>query len=59
METDMDTPACEMLEDTPPAFESFLANLYATFGRGPDDGVPKYIQDGLQQLVEFLRFPRI
>ena len=47
-----------MLEDTPPAFESFLADLYATFGRGPDDAVPKYIQDGLQQLVEFLGIDR-
>jgi signal transduction histidine kinase len=35
-------------------FETFLAELASMFGKGPDDAVPAYIQDGLQQVVEFL-----
>jgi signal transduction histidine kinase len=35
-------------------FETLLADLPAACGNGPDDAVPMYIQDGLQQVVEFL-----
>jgi signal transduction histidine kinase len=45
------------LEERVP-FETFLADLSATFGQGPDDAVPIYIQDGLRQVVEFLGIDR-
>jgi signal transduction histidine kinase len=39
-------------------FETFLAELSSMFGRGTDDAVPTYIQDGLQRVVEFLGIDR-
>ena len=39
-------------------FEALLADLSATIRHGPDDTVPTYIQDGLQQVVEFLGIDR-
>jgi signal transduction histidine kinase len=39
-------------------FETFLADLSATFGKEPDDAVPKYVQRGLCQVVEFLGIDR-
>jgi signal transduction histidine kinase len=39
-------------------FETFLANLSATFSKVPDDAVPACIQDGLQQVVEFFGVDR-
>ena len=39
-------------------FETLLADLSATIRNGPDDAVPTCIQDGLQQVVEFLGIDR-
>jgi signal transduction histidine kinase len=35
-------------------FETLLADLATTLGKGPDDAVPTPIERGLQQVVEFL-----
>jgi signal transduction histidine kinase len=39
-------------------FETLMTELSATFGKVPDHAVPKYIRDGLRQVVEFLGIDR-
>jgi signal transduction histidine kinase len=39
-------------------FETLMTDLSATFGKVPDKAVPKYIQNGLRQVAEFLGIDR-